>query len=96
MSEHSADGAEDESVDGPLWCPWCKAVIAIDGELVTSEGGAYWHAYDHRDKGSHAVTVMEAFEVLDTVETEQHKISPPSSGNSRSVETGAEREAEDV
>jgi hypothetical protein len=75
-----ADGGtfEDgsEHVAAPWWCPWCEAIIVKEGEIVTDESDAYWHAYDHRDKGPHAVTVMEAFEVLDTVETEQHKIEP--------------------
>jgi hypothetical protein len=65
-----------EQPDAPWYCPWCEAVIVIDGEIVTGESDAYWHAYDHREKGPYAVTVMEAFEVLDTVETEQHKIEP--------------------
>ncbi|WP_135302615.1 ASCH domain-containing protein [Haloarcula amylovorans] len=68
--------AGEQLTDPPWYCPWCEAVITLDGEVVTSEGGAYWHAYDHRDKGSYAVTVMEAFEVLDTVETEQHLMTP--------------------
>ena len=63
-------------MDAPWWCPWCEAVIVIDGEAVTDEADTYWHAYDHRDKGPYAVTVMEAFEVLDTVETDPHKVYP--------------------
>lgn len=58
----------------PFWCPWCEAIIMIDGELATEEGQIYWHAYDHRDKGPYAATVMEAFERVETVETEQHKV----------------------
>lgn len=74
----SAD-TEPETV-APWWCPWCEAVIVIEGELVTDESDAYWHAYDHRDKGPYAVIVMEAFEQLDTVETDQHKIETQGSG----------------
>lgn len=63
--------------DGPFWCPWCKAVITLDGEPVTEESGAYWHAYEHRDKGPYAVTVMEAFERLDTVAADPHRDMTP-------------------
>ena len=65
---------EQESVSGPWWCPWCEAVIVKDGEIVTSDADAYWHAYDHCDKGPYAGVVMDAFEVLETVETEQHDV----------------------
>lgn len=61
-------------VSGPWYCPWCEAVLTINGEIVTDEANAYWHAYDHRDKGPYAHVVMEAFDVLDTVSTSQHEI----------------------
>lgn len=66
-----------EVIEAPYYCPWCEALIAIDGELATTEADAYWHAYDHRDKGPYAVTVMEAFERPDVVETDQHEMTPP-------------------
>jgi len=74
LEEVEADGDDDGE---PFYCPWCEALIVIEGELVTSEADVYWHAYDHREKGKHAAVVMEAFERLDTVETEQHNVSPP-------------------
>lgn len=68
---------DDDSIDGPYWCTWCEAVIVIDGEFATEEAEAYWHAYDHMAKGPTAVEVMDGFEHLDVVETEQHKMEPP-------------------
>lgn len=55
----------ESDIDRPYYCPWCEAVIVVDGEIATSEADAYWHAYDHRDKGPYAVAVTEAFEPLD-------------------------------
>lgn len=71
----SSDEQSDQStVNEPWWCPWCEAIIVKDGEIVTDAADAYWHAYDHRDKGPYAGTVMDGFEVLDTVKTEQHEV----------------------
>ncbi|WP_148708205.1 hypothetical protein [Haloferax sp. Atlit-12N] len=58
----------------PFWCPWCKGVITLDGEPATSEVDAYWHAYDHQDKGPYAVLVAEEFTRVNTTETEQHHV----------------------
>jgi len=58
----------------PYWCPYCKAVIMVDGEICTEEQQAYWHTYDHMDVAPYAMLVLEDFEVLDVVETNQDEI----------------------
>ena len=75
MSAQSQEETEEEQTNAPWWCPWCEAIIIKDGEVVTDAADAYWHSYNHRDKGPYAGEVMDAFEVLPTVETEQHLIS---------------------
>lgn len=60
--------------DAPYYCPWCEAVIAIEGEVVTRRADAYWHTYDHMDKAPDAMLVLEEFERLDIEETEQHEV----------------------
>ncbi|RDZ39389.1 hypothetical protein C5B91_20035 [Haloferax sp. Atlit-10N] len=58
----------------PFWCPWCEAVITLDGEPATEWAEAYWHSYDHQDKGLYAVVVTDQFQRVETIETEQHHV----------------------
>lgn len=57
---------------GPYWCPYCEAVILLDGEPATTQAEAYWHAYDHKDIAPYAHDVAQAFEKAQTVDAGQH------------------------
>jgi len=70
---------------GPYWCPWCEAVITVKGQIATSEGEAYWHTYDHMDKGPYSGDVLEAFEPLPTVEASDN-IPDPGSARKEAAE----------
>lgn len=68
------------SGDGPFWCPYCEAIIVLDGEIATKEADAYWHTYDHQDVAPYAFQVFEEFTQLSTVETEQKPDDGPGLG----------------
>ena len=78
----------EDTPGGPFWCPWCEAVITLDGEPVTEGKDAYWHTYDHRDKASDAVVVLDEFLRLNTVTAdEQANMKPPRQGEKEATDS---------